>query len=67
MVVNELEPVVLDLRPELAGALADLRDAGALAAAVSGSGPTVFGVFASLDEARRAASSIPGGIAAAPL
>jgi 4-diphosphocytidyl-2-C-methyl-D-erythritol kinase len=67
MVVNELQPAVLDLRPELAGPLAALHEAGALATAVSGSGPTVFGVFEGRDEAARAASSIPGGTAAAPL
>jgi 4-diphosphocytidyl-2C-methyl-D-erythritol kinase len=67
MVVNDLEPTVLELRPELAEALDALRAAGALAAAVSGSGPTVFGVFASPAEAERAASLLPGSIAAAPL
>jgi 4-diphosphocytidyl-2-C-methyl-D-erythritol kinase len=67
MVVNELQPAVLGLRPELAGALAALRDAGALSTAVSGSGPTVFGVFAGRAAAERAASSLTGSIVAAPL
>jgi 4-diphosphocytidyl-2-C-methyl-D-erythritol kinase len=67
MVVNDLQPVVLELRPELAGALEALRGAGALAAAVSGSGPTVFGVFPGLADAEQAASSLPGSIVAAPL
>ncbi|QWC86948.1 4-(cytidine 5'-diphospho)-2-C-methyl-D-erythritol kinase [Nocardioidaceae bacterium] len=37
---NDLQPAALDLRPELAGALAAGRDAGADAGIVSGSGPT---------------------------
>jgi 4-diphosphocytidyl-2-C-methyl-D-erythritol kinase len=67
MVVNELEPSVLELRPELARVLADVRAAGALAAAVTGSGPTVFGVFSDRAEAERAAAGIPGSMAASPL
>ena len=43
---NDLQPAALSLRPELAGPLDALRAAGALGAAVSGSGPTCFGLFA---------------------
>ncbi|MET8112933.1 4-(cytidine 5'-diphospho)-2-C-methyl-D-erythritol kinase [Streptomyces prasinus] len=39
-VSNDLQPAALSLFPELAGTLAAGRDAGALAALVSGSGPT---------------------------
>ena len=45
--------------------LAALRAAGATVAMVSGSGPTVFGLFPSLAAAREAAT-VTGGIAAAP-
>ncbi len=67
MLVNELEPAVLELRPELASTLDAVRAAGALAAAVSGSGPTVFGVFADRPAADRAAAGLAGGIAASPI
>lgn len=67
MVANELEPAVLELRPELAGTLAAVRAAGALAAAISGSGPTVFGVFGDRAAAEAAAGRIPGSIPASPL
>jgi 4-diphosphocytidyl-2-C-methyl-D-erythritol kinase len=43
--VNELEPAALSLRPELRETLDRVRDAGADVAMVSGSGPTVLGLF----------------------
>jgi 4-diphosphocytidyl-2-C-methyl-D-erythritol kinase len=67
MVVNELEPAVLELRPELQQVIEEVRAAGALAAAVTGSGPTVFGVFADRAAAEQASEKIPGGIAVSPL
>jgi 4-diphosphocytidyl-2-C-methyl-D-erythritol kinase len=51
---NDLEAAALSLRPELATILAQLRDAGALATLVSGSGPTVVGVFEAAAEAAAA-------------
>jgi 4-diphosphocytidyl-2-C-methyl-D-erythritol kinase len=42
---NDLEGAALSLRPELSERMDALRAAGALAARVTGSGPTVFGVF----------------------
>lgn len=48
--VNDLEPAAIDLQPEIADRLQALRDEG-VPAMVSGSGPTVFGVF---DDPRRA-------------
>jgi 4-diphosphocytidyl-2-C-methyl-D-erythritol kinase len=42
---NDLEPAAVSLRPELSGRMDALRQAGALSARVTGSGPTVFGVF----------------------
>jgi 4-diphosphocytidyl-2-C-methyl-D-erythritol kinase len=61
---NDLEPVALGMRPELADTLAALRDAGAPAAAVSGSGPTCFALFADRADAERAADAVPGAIVA---
>jgi 4-diphosphocytidyl-2-C-methyl-D-erythritol kinase len=54
---NDLEAAALSLRPELATTLAALEEAGALAARISGSGPTAFGVFADRLEAERAATA----------
>lgn len=62
---NDLEPAALSLRPELTEPIAALRDAGALAAQVSGSGPTTFGLFADRLAAQRAAATIDGQRAAA--
>jgi 4-diphosphocytidyl-2-C-methyl-D-erythritol kinase len=59
---NDLEPAALSLRPELAGTREALLDAGALAARVTGSGPTVFGVFATRADAERAAARVPGSL-----
>jgi 4-diphosphocytidyl-2-C-methyl-D-erythritol kinase len=63
-VENDLEPAALSLRPELGRSLAALRDAGALAAAISGSGPTAFGVFANGAAAELAARGIEGAVVA---
>jgi 4-diphosphocytidyl-2-C-methyl-D-erythritol kinase len=62
---NDLEPAALSLRPDLAETLARLRAAGALGAAVSGSGPTCFGLFAERAAAAEAAAGIPGAIVSA--
>jgi 4-diphosphocytidyl-2-C-methyl-D-erythritol kinase len=48
---NDLEPTATALCPAIAHLRARLRDVGALAAAMSGSGPAVYGVFES-DERR---------------
>jgi 4-diphosphocytidyl-2-C-methyl-D-erythritol kinase len=42
---NDLEGAAVSLRPDLAEGMDALREAGALTARVTGSGPTVFGVF----------------------
>ena len=55
---NDLEPAALDLRPALADELRALEEAGALAARVTGSGPTAFGVFASRAAAEEAAAGL---------
>lgn len=62
-VENDLEPAALSLRPELRDTIDGLRDKGALAAGVSGSGPTVFGVFSGPAMAERAAASVKGAFA----
>lgn len=59
---NDLQPATLRLRPELAETLEQLRAAGALAAQVSGSGPTVFGLFADVETANAAAEQVPGSL-----
>lgn len=58
LVVNDLEPAALALAPEIAGTLADARGAGADRALVSGSGPTVLGLFADRAAARTAAQAL---------
>jgi 4-diphosphocytidyl-2-C-methyl-D-erythritol kinase len=59
---NDLQPATLRLRPELAATIESLRAAGALGAQVSGSGPTVFGLFPDADAAAAAARQIPGAL-----
>lgn len=56
---NDLQPAALGLRPELGAVMAALRAAGALAALVSGSGPTCFGLFADRDAAQSAGEALP--------
>lgn len=59
---NDLQQAALSLRPELSPRLDALRASGALGAAVSGSGPTCFGLFAGRLAAEAAAASIPGAL-----
>jgi 4-diphosphocytidyl-2-C-methyl-D-erythritol kinase len=63
---NDLARAALSLRPELAQSLERLLDAGALAAGVTGSGPTTFGVFEQVDDATSAARRIERSIVASP-
>jgi len=51
---NDLEAVTSKQYPEISGLKEMLKGAGALGTLMSGSGPTVFGVFHSRDEAERA-------------
>ena len=48
---NDLEPAVFKLRPELVEKKAAMLEGGALGALVSGSGPTVFGIARTPEEA----------------
>ena len=61
---NDLQQAALSLRPDLEKRLEALRATGALGAAVSGSGPTCFGLFADRRAAEDAAASMPGAIVA---
>jgi 4-diphosphocytidyl-2-C-methyl-D-erythritol kinase len=59
---NDLQQAALSLRPDLSARLESLRAAGALGAAISGSGPTCFGLFTDRATAEEAAASIPGAL-----
>ena len=61
-VENDLQAAAISLRPDVGQPLEQLREAGALAAAVSGSGPTAFGVFSGPAMAERAAAAVPGAM-----
>jgi len=52
--VNDLEPPVIRRHPEIGSIKAALREAGAVAAAMSGSGSAVFGLFRTRPAAVRA-------------
>jgi len=58
LLVNDLEAPARSLRPEIGDALDELREAGAAAAILSGSGPTAVGLFGGLGAARAAAEAI---------
>jgi 4-diphosphocytidyl-2-C-methyl-D-erythritol kinase len=58
LLVNDLEPAALSLRPDIAEALDALRAAGAPQAILSGSGPTAVGLFPDLTAAQAAAARL---------
>jgi 4-diphosphocytidyl-2-C-methyl-D-erythritol kinase len=58
LVANDLERPALALEPAIDEMKRALRRAGAIAASMSGSGPTVFGIFADAHTARRAAEEL---------
>src|SRR5690606_21202353 len=60
LLINDLEPAAISLRPAIADSLAAVRQAGAPFAAMTGSGSTVFGLFPDLDSAHRAAAQLAG-------
>jgi len=66
---NDLGTVVLQRFPELSSALAGLGESGARCQGVSGSGPTLFGLFAGQEAARQAGLKVrrtfPGWLAVA--
>src|SRR4051794_33551097 len=74
LLVNDLEAAARSLVPDVAAVLADVRAAGAATALVSGSGPTVFGVFPGIEGPALAAAAAaeligrhPGAAAAMPV
>ena len=58
MVFNDLEKAVVDEYPEVGEIKRVLVENGAVVSSMSGSGPTVFGVFSSAEEAGRASLSM---------
>jgi 4-diphosphocytidyl-2-C-methyl-D-erythritol kinase len=71
---NDLEAPARSLCPPIGDALADVRASGAVRAMVSGSGPTVFGLFPGADgvaHAHAAAAALrarhPHAVAATPV
>jgi 4-diphosphocytidyl-2-C-methyl-D-erythritol kinase len=74
LVVNDLEPAAVSLCPSIAGVLDAVRGAGAEHALVSGSGPTVVGIWwgeeallRATEAARTLALRWPGAVAAYPV
>jgi 4-diphosphocytidyl-2-C-methyl-D-erythritol kinase len=67
LLVNDLQRASQSLSPEIAPSLAQAEEAGAEHAFVSGSGPTVVGLFARAngpERARRAAAALAGRVPA---
>jgi 4-diphosphocytidyl-2-C-methyl-D-erythritol kinase len=63
LLANDLTRAAISLLPEIADALEEVREAGAEIALVSGSGPTVMGLFPhanGLGRAQRAAAGLAG-------
>lgn len=58
LLVNDLEPAALSLRPDIGRSLEALRGAGAPIAILSGSGPTAVGLFPDLAAAKAAADAL---------
>lgn len=59
LLVNDLGTAALSLRPEIGEALEALREAGAVQALITGSGPTAFGLFADIAKADAGAAALP--------
>jgi 4-diphosphocytidyl-2-C-methyl-D-erythritol kinase len=58
LLINDLEPAAVSLRPDIGDALDVLRRTSAGAVFLSGSGPTVVGLFPSLADAEVAATEL---------
>ena len=58
LIVNDLEPAAVSLRPDIADALEALRRTGAPAVFLSGSGPTAVALFPTLAEAEASAEEL---------
>ena len=59
--INDLEPPVVRRHPEISALKAALKEAGAVAAAMSGSGSAVFGLFRSRSAAARCVKPLSRG------
>ena len=57
---NQMESVTFDSIPQLAEIKKELLATGALAALMSGSGPTMFGLYETMEQAETAYSSLYG-------
>ena len=62
--VNDLAPAAVDLVPDLGDWIADLGESWSVPVAMSGSGPSLFGLFPTRDEADGAAAAATGARAA---
>jgi 4-diphosphocytidyl-2-C-methyl-D-erythritol kinase len=58
LLVNDLEPAAVSLRPDIGDALDALRGTGAPAVFLSGSGPTAVALFPTIAEAETAAATL---------
>lgn len=58
LLVNDLERPAISLRPEIGSAMQNMEEAGAGFVSMTGSGPTVFGIFADAETAAGAARSL---------
>jgi len=58
--VNDLQAAAISLRPEIEDALSALEQAGAGHAMVTGSGPTVFGLYRTAEEAAASTNDLRG-------
>ena len=65
--INDLEPPVVRRHPEISTLKVQLKELGAVAAAMSGSGSAVFGLFRSRAAAERAIRPLSKGGARALL
>ena len=59
--INDLEPPVVRRHPEIGALRSGMREAGAVAAAMTGSGSAVFGLFRTRRAAAHAARPLAGG------
>ncbi len=58
LLVNDLEPAAIGMAPVIGALKSELLSLGAAASLMSGSGPSVFGLFGDPDAARAAAGSL---------
>jgi len=62
--INDLTPASIDLEPDLGDWMADLTLLWGVPAVMSGSGPSIFGLFSTREEADDAAGAVVGARAA---